>query len=495
MTVAFKNIPASQRVPLFYAEMDNSQANTATQNQRALIIGQITSAGTVPANIPLLSQGVSDAKTVAGQGSMLALMVEAYRNNDDTGEVWCLPLADDPAAVAATGSILFTAVPTAAGTLSLYIMGTRVTMLVTAAQTTAQLATALAAALTAVNDLPVTAVVDGAVNSKVNLTAKNAGAGGNDIDLQFNFGGVAAGEALPTGLAATITAMANGATNPVLTTALTNLVDMPFDFIILPYTDTTSLDALKSFLDDATGRWAWSVQVYGHCFAFKRGSLGTLQTLGAGRNDQHTSIAGMDGTPTSGWLAAAQYGAAAAVSLRADPALPLQTIAVKGLQPPPINKRLALSARNTLLYNGISTFTTSDDATVRIENIITTYQKNKFNQPDNSYLQVETMFTAMAVLRFLKTRITSKYGQSKLADNSIRLPTSNNIVTPNMIRGEMIAAYNELCDLGWCDNQKLFAKYLVVERDTQNRSRVNMLFPPQYMGALRVFAVLNQFRL
>ena len=34
MTVSFNYIPADNRVPLFYAEMDNSAANTA-QEQRA----------------------------------------------------------------------------------------------------------------------------------------------------------------------------------------------------------------------------------------------------------------------------------------------------------------------------------------------------------------------------------------------------------------------------------------------------------------------------
>ncbi|MDM3374435.1 hypothetical protein OGV37_06115, partial [Citrobacter sp. Cb010] len=34
-----------------------------------------------------------------------------------------------------------------------------------------------------------------------------------------------------------------------------------------------------------------------------------------------------------------------------------------------------------------------------------------------------------------------------------------------------------------------------VERDATNPNRINTLFPPDYINQLRVFAVVNQFRL
>ncbi|HCR8346679.1 TPA: phage tail protein, partial [Shigella flexneri] len=41
----------------------------------------------------------------------------------------------------------------------------------------------------------------------------------------------------------------------------------------------------------------------------------------------------------------------------------------------------------------------------------------------------------------------------------------------------------------------LFKQYLIVERDADNPNRLNTLFPPDYVNQLRVFAVVNQFRL
>ena len=73
MTIPFAKIPQGLRVPGFYAEVNASKANTSVNPQRALIIGQITSGGVATPNVPLLSQGPSDAITQGGAGSMLAL--------------------------------------------------------------------------------------------------------------------------------------------------------------------------------------------------------------------------------------------------------------------------------------------------------------------------------------------------------------------------------------------------------------------------------------
>jgi len=493
MTIAFPNIPQNLRVPLFYADIDPRNANTGQATQRALIVGQILSGGTGVPGVPRICQGVADAKAVGGQGSMLAIMTAAYRARDPFGEVWYLPLADDPAAVAATGSINFTAAATAVGVLSLYVAGQLLSLNVSPSQTPAQIATALVAAITAAPDLPVTAAVDGTTTSKVNLTAKNKGLAGNDIDLQVNYRGTAAGEVAPTSLAFTIVPMAAGATNPSLTTPLANLGDQTFDFIAFPFTDSTSLDAMKSFLSTATGRWSWSQQLYGQAFAAFRGTLATCQTFGAGRNDEHMSVMGFNGSPSPSWVWAADIAAAAAVSGRADPAQPLQTVTLATALPPPIQSRFVLTDRNTLLYNGVSTFDVADDGTVSIENLITTYQKNSFGTADDSYLEVETMATLTFVLRQLKSVITSKYSRVKLAANGTRLTAGNNVVTPATIKADLIAQYQTMEEAGMVQGSSQFAEGLIVEQNAQNPNRVDVLYPAVLINQLRIFALLMQF--
>lgn len=270
MAVSFSHIPANLRLPLFHAEVDASQASYFVQDQRALLVGQRLAAGTAAADLPVLVSSSDQAGVLFGAGSVLSRMVAAYRRNDDFGAIWCLPVSDAGAAVAATGTVTLSGTATATGALSLYIAGQRVQIAVASGATAASAATALAAAITAAADLPVTAAADGGA---VTLTAKNKGPLGNDIDLRLNFLGALGGEVTPAGLTAAVTAMADGATAPSLAAGLAALGDEPFDFIACPYTDTASLDALKGFMDDQSGRWAWSRQLYGHVFAARRGTV------------------------------------------------------------------------------------------------------------------------------------------------------------------------------------------------------------------------------
>lgn len=499
MSVPFSHIPQTIRLPLFYAEVDNSQANTGRLNQRALVIGQITSDGSAPAGVPFLIQGANDAIAKAGQGSMLAMMAAAFRASDDFGEVWGLPLVDAVGGVAAAGSIAFAGTPTASGVLSIYIAGSKLTpkisVPVVLTDTAATIATAVVGAINATPNLPVTAAVDGTTTSKVNLTARNKGLAGNDIDIRLNYGGAAAGEALPLGITPTIVAMTGGATNPPLTPALANLGDEAFDFIVCPYTDSTSLDALKTLLNDSTGRWSWSNQLYGHVFTANRGTVAAQTTLGNGRNNQHESILGFNDSPTPSWIWAADYAAAAAVALRADPGRPLQTIALNVVLPPPVASRYQKTERNTLLFDGISTFTVAQDGTVALENVITTYQKNAFGQPDDSYLEVETMFLLMFVLRDMAALITSKYSRVKLANDGTRFAPGSAIVTPGMIRADLIAEFRTLESQGVVQGSDAFAQALIVQRNASNPNRIDVLWPGALINQLRIFAVLAQFRL
>lgn len=483
MAVSFNNIPSNIRVPLFYAEVDNSRAGYFQQNSRTLIIGQKLSAGTATANVPVFCSSQDQAKLLGGVGSMLERMVGAYRANDVFGEVWVLPLADNGAGTAATGVLSFTGPATAAGTLNIYIAGQRVQVAVGSTDIATAIATAVAAAINAATTLPVTAAVDGVDLFKVNLTARHKGTLGNDIDVRMNYYGALGGEALPTGVAVTITAMSGGATNPVLTTGIANLGDEPFDYIIHPYTDSTSLTALGSYLNDVTGTWSYAKQLYGGAFSAIRASVATLQTFGASRNDQHSSTLGYYDSPTPTYEVAAMYGAQCAKSLSIDPARPLQTLPLVGMLPAPPQSRFTLTERNTLLFTGVAT-SYVEAGTVRIERAVTNYRQNTFGQADPSYLDVETLFTLAYVLRSLKYRITQKFPRHKLANDGTRFGDGQAIVTPRIIKAELLASYAELETLGLVENRDAFAANLIVERDATDPNRVNVLYPPDLVNQL-----------
>lgn len=493
--IPFHQIPGNIRVPLFYGEVDNSHANTATPNLRALLIGSKTAAGIAPANQPLILASSDDAKTQFGLGSILAQMAFTYRKNDTFGEFWGLPLSDAGGAVAAAGSIAFTGPATAAGTLSLYVAGAKIAVPITATMAATAFATAVAAAINANVNLPVTAAVNGGTPSKVDITARNLGLTGNDIDIRLNYLGSPAGEAIPAGIVPTIVAMANGATNPTLTTALANLQDLPFDFIALAYTDPTSIAALTAFLNDTTGRWSWQTEIFGHTFIAYRGTFSALTTLGITLNDQHMSLLGFNDSPTPAWKVAAAVAAQAAISVRADQALPIRDVVLQDVLAPPISSRFSTSQRNTLLFDGVSTFDVDQGSSVILEKLITTYQINTYGSPDNSYLDVETLFNLAGILRELKALVTSKYGRVKLAADGTRLQPGAGVVTPNIIRADLIAKYRELESRGLVQQSDVFAQGLIVQQNATNPNRVDVLYPAILIDRLDVFALLAQFRL
>ena len=492
MPVPFTNVPANIRVPLFYAEVNNSRANTSTNNQRVLIIGQILSSGISVPGVPFLSAGVSDAQLQGGVGSQLSLMTAAYRNADAFSEVWYLPLADAPSSVAAIGSVTIGSTPIASGTISLYIAGVRYQLPVVTTQTSALISMALAALINSDSNCPVSAVASASV---VTFTANNKGTVGNEVDIRLNYLGSTAGESTPLGLTVSIVPMAGGSVDPSLTLPLANLGDEAFDFIVSPYSDATSLNVLQSFLGDQAGRWSPLQQLYGHVFTAQRGTIGTLSTFGSSRNNQHETVLGFYDSPSPAWLIASQLVGSIAPALQNDPGRPVQTLPIIGMIAPPTASRFILTSRNTLLWDGISTFSVGSNGTCYAENIITTYQKNVFGSPDNSYLEVETLYLLAYVLRAMKSLVTGKYARVKLAANGTRFAAGSAVVTPNIIASDLIAKYQELEAAGYVQNSQAFARELIVEQNASNPNRVDVLWPGTLIDQLRIFALLAQFRL
>ena len=493
MPISFNYVPSGIRVPLFYAEVDASAASSTAGTNQTALLGQMTSEGTATVGEPVLVTTASKAKTLFGRGSQLARMVEAYRLNDPAGVLYAVPLAE-PSGAAASGKIAFSGEATLAGTVYVYVAGTRVSAGVSVGDNANTVAVNIAAAVNAAADLPVTAKVLSGEDT-VTFTAKNIGLIGNEIPVVLNYAGVASGESLPEGIGASVGAMAGGAGTPDVAVGFKALGEDSFEFIAMPYSDSTSLDAAKTAMNDASGRWSPLRQLYGHVYTVRRGESSDLVTYGSARNDQHMTIFGLE--PGSPEAICAVVGAAAgrqAAFISNDPARPTQTGILYGITAPKLQNRFALEDRQALLTNGIATLYVGGGY-VRIERAITTCQKNAFGDTDVSYLDSETLHTLSYVIRYLRGIITTKYARHKLANDGTRFGAGQAVVTPSVIRGELIAAYRKLEYKAIVENGDAFADALVVERDEDDVNRLNVLFAPDLVNQLRVFALLAQFRL
>jgi phage tail sheath gpL-like len=453
-TISFKYFPASTwRVPGFYGELDASNANTALPVQRALLVGQMLSSGTATPNLPVLAPAQDQVTLMTGVNSMLSLMYQAYRVQDAFGEVWILPLLDNGSGVAATGTVVITGPATAQGVLSLYIAGTLVPTPVNIGDTATAIAANILAEMAMTPGLPCTGA---AASGTLTLTALHAGAALNDIDLRMNYRAIRNGEVTPAGVGVTITPFASGATNPTLTTALSNLAMKTFDFIAVPYTDSASMAAITALLSDQSGRWSAIEALYGHAFYAYRGTVGARSTFGVTNNNQHETILGYYDSPTPAWLEAADWAGAHATILRTNPALGVVGQPL-GLLPPPIASQDTPAEMNVLLYDGLSTFTVDPAGQSRIGRSITTYQSNAAAQPDNSYLNTNLLFQAMYVVRYISANILSQYQNKILVSDGAVIPAGSPATTPSLIFQGVCGLYAYLSSQFVVQNPQTFA--------------------------------------
>lgn len=488
---SFNTIPSNTLVPIFYAEMDNSAANTAQDSGASLLIGHANNGAEIVANSLVLMPSADYARQICGAGSQLARMVEAYRQTDPFGELYVIAVPEATGA-AATVTLTVTGEATESGTVNVYVGRTRVQAPVTNGDNVATIASSIQDAINAVPALPFTASSSAGV---VTLTARHKGLCGNEIPVSLNYYGFGGGEVLPAGVQIAVATGTAGTGAPVLTGAVAAMADEPFDYIGLPFNDTASVNTLVTEMNDTSGRWSYARQLYGHVYTAKIGTLSELVTAGDQFNQQHITLAGYEkDTQTPADELAASRTARAAVFIRNDPARPTQTGELVGMLPAPKGKRFTMTEQQTLLSHGVATAYV-ESGVLRIQRDVTTYRKNAYGVADNSYLDSETLYTSAYVLRKLKSVITSKYGRHKLASDGTRFGPGQAIVTPAVIKGELLATYRQLERAGIVENYELFKQYLVVERDASDPNRLNTLFPPDYVNQLRVFAVVNQFRL
>jgi phage tail sheath gpL-like len=492
MTVAFNNIPANLRVPLFYAEV-NAGPNAYQGQSRLLVIGQTTSGATMAANaVQLLSD---QPNTLAGLGSQLADALVYARQNNPFGEIWAGALAD-PAGVAATQTITIGAgILGSSGTVVVYVAGERVECAVASTDANTTVATNLAAAINAGYTKfgrPMThPMLASVVSNVVTLTARNVGTLGNKIGVDKDLVG-------DEGTLQTYLTIATGVTGtgvPSLTTLLANCGDIEFDWIAAPYADSTSLNSIKTFLDEISGRWSPLKQLYGHYLTALFDSYGNLTTAGAARNDPNVSIMGVANSPSPPWRWTGALGGVVSrsknlgseVSQAVEISRPLQTLPLVGIQPPKAKTDwFDITTRNTLYQNGIAGFRVMADLTVLIDRVVTTYRLNSFSQPDITWLDVETRAQMVYFVRYMRQRITQKYGRHALANEN---PNSQQgLVTPKILKAECVHAYQELEMNGLVENSALFAASLIVERSS-DPNRVNAYLPVDVVNQFRVFAV------
>ncbi|MFD2264343.1 phage tail sheath subtilisin-like domain-containing protein [Lacibacterium aquatile] len=483
--IVFNEIPAGIRTPFTYVEFDASRATGGVPQypSRLLVLGQAKSQAVGTVGVP--TRITRDDQLLAfGAGSQLAHMLSVVRQNNAYTETWALPVGDPDQGIAAVQTLTLTGAATETALMTLWIGGRRVQVRIDKGTTAAEAATKIAADLATATTLAVTASASGAV---VTFTARHLGALGNDIDIRTSF---YPGERLPAGLTAVIAQTVVGAGTPDLADILAVLGGEQYEYIVQPWTESGFMADLE---DELVRRAGPTVMREGICFTAKRGTLGELTSWGDARNCQFVSAMGAYASPTPSYEWAAAYGAIAAFQLPIDPARPIHTLSLKGVLPPAPTDRFTQQEQNILLHHGIATWMVSSDGEVQIQREITTFQKNAWGQPDAAWLDVQTPATLAFLRKDIRFLIETRFPRHKLASDGTRILAGQPIVTPTLIKDELIARASLWEGMGLVEGIEQFKREVVVERNQGDANRVDAIIPTNIVNQFRVFAGQLQF--
>ena len=474
-------VPPSLLVPGFWTEFDNSAAaGSGTMPWNVLLIGSMLSGGTAEESVPVQIFSDDEADKLFGKGSQAALMVRAFRKNNTLMPLWAVGVADGT--TKATKSVTFTGTATAAGVIALYVGGQNLNIAVASGDTAADIAQAIESAVT--DNMPVTA---SASSGTVTFTAKNGGTAGNYIDIRVNY---VAGEVLPDGISVSGTGLlTGGAGDPSLTTVIANIGAQWFNIIVTAFSSSATLTALETELE---ARWSATNQKTG--VAIFGDNTDSARTVAYDLNSQVLCELPLPKSPTTSFEIAAAGAAVIAQSAESDPAMPLGNLAVKGILAPAMKDRKNLSEENAMLAAGGSLLNASADGTVYLRRTVTTYKKNESGADDDSYKQLETIFTLSFIRWDWNNYMSNKYKRAKLAQDGYEYGEGQTVITPKKGRAEALSRFDYWMQIGVAQDAETFKEYLVVEINAQNPYRLDFLLPATLMKQLFTVATKLQFR-
>ncbi|EAM5969606.1 phage tail protein [Salmonella enterica] len=495
----FNEIQSDNRIPLVEIEFDNSMAvvGIPAPHQRVLMFGQanlkdgkVDGAGQLdtPVRITRDAQAVS----LFGRGSMLAWMVKEFIAINPDTELYVIAQGAGTGSNFA-GGLELSGTATSDGVLSVYVGGRRYQVAVASGQKGKELADKLAALINADRDAPFTAVSAASVGSDVDATASmisltarfTSECAAHDIRLNYYDG-----ETTPDGLTAEVRRLAGGVTNPDITRSVANMGERQYNYVVMPYKDRANLNILSAEL---LKRWGPVKMSDGAVWMAHTGTQGEITAFGESRNDFLFTCSAVPKAPEPDYIWAASVCATCAPSLSADPARPLQTLAVSSRLAPQSADRLTREERNLLLHGGIATVTVAAGDVVQIERQVTMYRVNKYGDVDPSYLDIETIYTLSYLRYSLRTFITQRFPRHKLADDDTPVAPGQPIVTPKIMSLQLIALGEEWVDQGLVESLDTFRKNLLVERNASDRNRLDVLCTPDLVNQFRFFAAQIRF--
>ncbi|EAN8606675.1 phage tail protein [Salmonella enterica] len=467
-------ISASTRVPGTYVGFDFSRAGRAlaADGQSVVILGQRLG-GTVAALTPTDVFSGNEAAQYFGRGSQVHRMVMRAIDANSNIQLSVCALDDDPAGVAATGSVMLSGTASGTGQVRLQVAGTTVAIAVATGDKAEDLTPRLAAAFSAFPDLPVTAAAEDVVTGKdaggndvtapgVVLTARNKGACGNQVGLTLTV--------TAEGLTGTLSPLTGGQGDPDIAPALAAIFSAGHTLIVTPYSTDEALRTLATHLDNVSGpteqRAAFGVLGW-------RDSLSTGITLTGNANAKRLTVGWHNHSVLPDGELAAVY--AARIVSEDDPSEPLDNLSLPGLDITPREYWPMRTEEEKALHNGLTPFRVQG-STVQVVRAISTYVKNAAGINDATLLDITTLRTLDYVRVAWRTRMAQRFPNGgKLTDHRLR-----------QVKSETLDVLYQLESLEMVEKVQQYQDQVMVLPNKQDDTRADVSIPASVVRGLHI---------
>jgi len=502
--VRFENLPAA--------------VQTTLEQERLLIIGQKTSAGTAIEGelYTGLEQGLT-FETLAGKNSIGAAMIRAAQEMIEVSEIKpqinAIFFNDATSSVAASGAVVFANNPTAATEdKTIYVtVGDaekhRYKLDITTGDTATVIGDDLVSAITADDTCPVTAINTA---GSVALTAVNKGAEGNKLTIQI--------EGYVAGISLSITQFTGGSLTPTITSVFTTIANIRMQRIVMP--ESYDIDAVVTFLETRWLPTPTGIIKDGALIVVLTDTLANLKSSTVAANKK--SVALLPNKPVNllpvgnadllvvgsahvqmNYVIAAKI--AAISSLRLTPSaeiadytdavlssrdnfggihistLPYHNTPLPGV--PLADKRNVWSEEETLelLDAGYGIFgNNTENTAVLIGDVVTRYKTNTFGKNDVSYKYLNYLDQASVVREYMTVKLKERFKQYRLTTG--KLIPDFDMANEGSVKSECIKLYGELADaaimVAGTDAKQLFVNNLIVTiNEALGRATVRMINP------------------
>ena len=421
-------IPGSYTAYNYYAGPNGLPANI----QKVLLIGDISSAGTLAANKPTEIGTETEAYEFAGAGSVLMQMYKAAKKAWKYAQITMLRHGAVTGS-AATWSFTFAGTATKAGKVSVICNGIEYAVGVAYDSTNPddykKAAVNLAEVINNTPDAPFTAVatLDSTTpTGEVVLTAKckgeyiangtfTTGSGSSERTFTIRGGYSVEAKSAAEGITVGSVTVSPGVGDVDLATALAAAFPERFHIIVSPVCDSSNLGKLKVHLDAAAapleqrGQRAICAEVSATATEAKTEALD--------QNYERLHIAAVKNKiPATVWEIAAGLGAIFASNTK--PNVPMNCVAIPGLATPALEDKWSGEEQDLLLYGGVIPLV-EEDGQLCIVRAVTTRTKNsgsEWNKLNDTGVIASLDYFREAILSTHKAKFKNKVVHALLAD-------------------------------------------------------------------------------